>query len=553
MYALALLIQIADVLLLSINGIKCNDMLCKVYCACCNGLEVTTVTVEVNVTDGIQFHLVGLPDSAVKESQQRIESALSSNGFRFPGKRITINLAPANIRKEGSSFDVPLAIGILCASGQLGDEVTARLKDFLILGELALDGTLREIPGALPIIIHAKQQGFKGCVLPSSSAIEGAEIDGVTIYAADSFKDVIEILGSDIYASSKIVTAANIGELEEEAGEECPDYDFSQVKGQAFAKRGMEIAAAGGHNILLSGSPGSGKTFLAKCLRGILPPMTKEEAIQTSNIYSIAGLLAAESGKEHHRGGLLRNRPFRSPHHTITVPALIGGGSRGLPGEISLAHNGVLFCDEFAEYDRRSIEVLRQPLEDGVVQISRVKGKHFYPARFMLVAAMNPCPCGHLLEGWGRCKCSSSAILKYRSKISGPVMDRIDIQINVRPVEAQDLVFSSAGKEETSAAVAERVRRARQIQYSRYMSAGEKFFTNAAITPAKIDTYCKLPFGQNAVMKALVQKKGISARGYTRILKIARTIADLEGSESVAMAHIAEALNLRCPDKDEIV
>ena len=307
-------------------------MLCKVYCACCNGLEVTTVTVEVNVTDGIQFHLVGLPDSAVKESQQRIESALFSNGFRFPGKRITINLAPANIKKEGSSFDVPLAIGILCASGQLDENVGLRLKDFIILGELALDGTLREIPGALPIIIHAMEQGFKACILPSSSAMEGAEIDGITIFAAESFRDVIEILKSPEEASDLIVTPQSIGQVEEDdGGEERQNYDFSQVKGQFQAKRAMEIAAAGGHNIILSGSPGSGKTFLAKCLRGILPPMSKEEAIQTSNIYSVAGLLAAESGKEHHRGGLLRNRPFRSPHHTITVPALIGGGSKGLP------------------------------------------------------------------------------------------------------------------------------------------------------------------------------------------------------------------------------
>ena len=537
-------------------------MLCKVYCACCNGLEVTTVTVEVNVTDGIQFHLVGLPDSAVKESQQRIESALQCNGYRFPGKRITINLAPANIRKEGSSFDVPLAIGILCASGQLDDErdlnsgkrtIGERLKDFVILGELALDGSLREIPGALPIIIHAREQGFKACILPSSSAMEGAEIDGIDVYAADNFTDVIDILSSEFFAKTKIVTADDIGELEKEENEESPDYDFSQVKGQALAKRGMEIAAAGGHNIILSGSPGSGKTFLAKCLPGILPPLTKAEAIQTSNIYSVAGLLAAESGKEHHRGGLLRNRPFRSPHHTITVPALIGGGNRGLPGEISLAHNGVLFCDEFAEFDRRSIEVLRQPLEDGVVQISRVKGKHFYPARFMLVAAMNPCPCGHLLDGFGKCKCSSSSILKYRSKISGPVMDRIDIQIRVRPVSADELVFSSPGKEETSATVAERVRKAREIQYRRFSQAGESFFTNAAITPSKLNTYCKLPYNQNEVMQTIIRQKGISARGYSRILKIARTIADLEGSEQIDIAHIAEAINLRCPDKNEMI
>ena len=414
-------------------------MLCKVYCACCNGLEVTTVTVEVSVTDGIQFHLVGLPDSAVKESQQRIESALFSNGFRFPGKRITINLAPANIKKEGSSFDVPLAIGILCASGQLDENVALRLKDFIILGELALDGTLREIPGALPIIIHAMEQGFKACILPSSSAMEGAEIDGITIFAAESFRDVIGILKSPEEASDLIVSPQSIGQVEEDdGGEDRQNYDFSQVRGQFQAKRAMEIAASGGHNIILSGSPGSGKTFLAKCLRGILPPMSKEEAIQTSNIYSVAGLLASESGKEHHRGGLLRNRPFRSPHHTITVPALVGGGSKGLPGEISLAHNGVLFCDEFAEYDRRSIEVLRQPLEDGEVQISRVSGKHFYPARFMLVAAMNPCPCGYYPDT-SRCRCSPQMIGQYLGRLSRPLLDRIDIHIRVSQVAYKDL------------------------------------------------------------------------------------------------------------------
>ena len=529
-------------------------MLCKVYCACCNGLEVTTVTVEVNVTDGIQFHLVGLPDSAVKESQQRIESALFSNGFRFPGKRITINLAPANIKKEGSSFDVPLAIGILCASGQLDENVGLRLKDFIILGELALDGTLREIPGALPIIIHAMEQGFKACILPSSSAMEGAEIDGITIFAAESFRDVIEILKSPEEASDLIVTPQSIGQVEEDdGGEERQNYDFSQVRGQFQAKRAMEIAAAGGHNIILSGSPGSGKTFLAKGLRGILPPMSKEEAIQTSNIYSVAGLLASESGKEHHRGGLLRNRPFRSPHHTITVPALIGGGSKGLPGEISLAHNGVLFCDEFAEYDRRSIEVLRQPLEDGVVQISRVMGKHFYPARFMLVAAMNPCPCGHLYDGSGKCKCSSSAILKYRSKISGPVMDRIDIHVLVRPVKANELIFPSQSQEETSSVIAERVKKARDIQMERYRKNGESFFTNAAITPSRIAAYCRLKYQDRLTLEALVRKQSLSARGYTRILKIARTIADLEQSETISEKHIAEAASLRCPDKNEVI
>ncbi len=528
-------------------------MLCKVYCACCNGLEVTTVTVEVNVTDGIQFHLVGLPDSAVKESQQRIESALFSNGFRFPGKRITINLAPANIKKEGSSFDVPLAIGILCASGQLDENVALRLKDFIILGELALDGKLRDIPGALPIIIHAMEEGFKACILPPSSAMEGAEIEGITVFSAATFKDVLEILMNPEECEEKVITSQSITQENSIQDEDLQNYDFAQVKGQREAKRGLEIAAAGGHNILLNGSPGSGKTFMAKCLRGILPPMSREEAIQTSNIYSVAGLLAAESAKEHRSGGLMRNRPFRSPHHSITPQALIGGGSKGLPGEISLSHNGVLFLDEFAEFDRHCIEVLRQPLEDGVVQISRVKGKHFYPARFMLVAAMNPCPCGNMYESVGKCKCSSSAMMKYRGRISGPLLDRIDIQLIVRSVRSGDLVFSKEGQEEPSRTIAERVKRARLIQMERYRANGESFFTNAAITPSRLATYCRLSTICRRVIDAFVSRNGVSARGYTRILKIARTIADLNGDERINETHLSEAINFRCPDKNEMM
>ncbi|MBO4692374.1 MAG: YifB family Mg chelatase-like AAA ATPase [Bacteroidales bacterium] len=526
-------------------------MLCKVYCACCNGLEVTTITVEVSVSVGIQYRLVGLPDSAIKESQQRIDSALTCNGYRLPGKKLTINLAPANIRKEGSSFDVPLAIGILCASKQLEENITERLSSFIILGELALDGTLREIPGALPIIIHSMNQGFSSCILPRNSALEGAEIDGITIYGASTFKDVVDILSSPESCKNMIVSSKNIS-MQKSSSQEKNNYDFALVKGQLKAKRGLEIAAAGSHNVILTGSPGSGKTFMAKCLPGILPPMSKEEAIETSKIYSVAGLLQMMTNNENHTGGLIRQRPFRAPHHTITVPALIGGGNKGMPGEISLAHNGVLFADEFAEFDRRSIEVLRQPLEDGVVQVSRVRSKNYYPARFMLVAAMNPCPCGHLFDGAGECKCSSSAISKYRAKISGPVYDRIDINLIVRQVAASDLIFGGDVKEEPSSVIAERVKAARDIQLKRYSSNNESFFTNAAISSSGLKRYCSLGKREELFMEAVINRHKISARGYTRILKIARTIADLAHSDSITMNHLAEAVQFRCPDKDEL-
>ncbi|MBP5229124.1 MAG: YifB family Mg chelatase-like AAA ATPase [Bacteroidales bacterium] len=526
-------------------------MLCKVFCACCNGLEVTTITVEVSVSIGIQYRLVGLPDSAIKESQQRIESALNCNGYRLPGKKLTINLAPANIRKEGSSFDVPLAIGILCASGQLEVDITPRLSKFIILGELALDGTLREIPGALPIIIHSKEQGFSSCILPRNSALEGAEIDGITIYGANNFMDVVNILSSPDSCKSFIVTPKSISNQTINSDEKS-NYDFALVKGQHKAKRGLEIAAAGAHNIILSGSPGSGKTFMAKCLQSILPPLSKEESIETSKIYSVAGLLQMMTNNENRTGGLIRQRPFRSPHHTITVPALIGGGNKGMPGEISLAHNGVLFCDEFAEFDRRSIEVLRQPLEDGVVQISRVRSKNYYPARFMLVAAMNPCPCGHLYDGRGECRCSSSAISKYRAKVSGPVYDRIDINLIVKQVAASDIVFGEDSSAEPSRVIAERVKEARNLQLKRYSENNESFFTNAAISSSRLKEYCALKRNEELFMEAVINKYHISARGYTRILKIARTIADLAHSEPITINHLAEAVQFRCPDKDEL-
>src|SRR5574344_117403 len=511
-------------------------MLCKVYCACCSGLDAVTVTVEVEVTDGIQFFLVGLPDSAVKESQQRIGSALNHYGFRIPGKKIVINMAPANIHKTGSSFDAAIAIGIICGSDQLSVDC---LKDFFIMGELALDGTLRPVQGALPIIIHAQQQGFKGCILPMASAMEGAEIDGITVFGADNIGDIIEMLRSPELAADKVVKISYDGDYP--SGEiKKFDYDFEDVKGQETAKKGLEIAAAGGHNVLMVGSPGCGKTFMAKCIPSILPPIEKEEAIETSKIYSIAGQLDATNG-------LMRTRPFRAPHHTITVPALVGGGASGMPGEISLAHNGVLFADEFAEFGRQSIDVLRQPLEDGVIQVSRVKTKYVYPARFMFVAAMNPCPCGFIYDDPGKCTCSSSAIMRYRGRVSGPVYDRIDIHLNVKQVKPGEIIGSAQA--EASEKIAARVLAAREMQFERYKN--EKFFTNSQIPPSKLNYYCGLSQKEQIYLRNIIQKLKISARGYSRILKIARTIADLSGERNISIEHIAAAIQFRCNDRLE--
>ncbi|MBE6246302.1 MAG: ATP-binding protein [Bacteroidales bacterium] len=500
-------------------------MLKKVYCASCKGLEVTTVTVEVDVSDGICFYLVGLADSAIRESQQRISSALNKFGYRIPGKKIIINLAPANLRKEGSAFDAAIAIGILSASGQIETEWT---NDFMIMGELALDGSLRAIDGALPMAIHAAQHGFKGCILPKESAAECSDVDGITIFYAETLKDVIDILLAPDSASSRIPLKR------EYIPKQHWDYDFGDVKGQPFAKKGLEIAAAGNHNAILVGSPGCGKTFMAKCLPSILPPLEKMEAIETSKIYSVAGLLKSS-------GGLIRERPFRSPHHTSTIQAL--AGSVGMPGEVSLAHNGVLFADEIAEFGRASLEILRQPLEDREIQVCRARSRVCYPASFMLVAAMNPCPCGYLNDPKKNCTCSSSAIMKYTGKLSGPLMDRIDIQLNVRNVAPNEIVGLGKGDEEPSRVIARRVKMAREIQLARFM--GENFYTNAQIPPGKLAKYCAIGEKEQIFLKRFIARQGISARGYSRILKISRTIADLDGKDFISLEHISKAVQLK--------
>lgn len=507
-------------------------MLSKVYCAACNGIEAYTVTVETDVSDGICFFLVGLPDSAVKESQQRIGSALAKFGYRIPGKRIVVNMAPAGIRKEGSSFDMPIGLGIICASGQINGKTIAQetLNEFIVMGELALDGSLRPMKGALPIAMHARDSGFRGCIFPSSSAAEAAEVEGITVFGADNVGEVIKILLSPEEAGDKVVTIGN--DLPD--GEVIYDYDFADIIGQAEAKRGLEIAAAGAHNVIMVGSPGCGKTFLAKAVPSILPPMEINEALETGKIYSILGLLDASKG-------VSRKRPFRSPHHSSTVASLVGGGINGMPGEVSLAHNGVLFADEFPEFGRCALEILRQPLEDGFVSISRVKAKYVYPASFMLVAAMNPCPCGHLLDEPSKCPCSSSAVAKYMGKISGPLMDRIDIQLVLHKVSEEALV--SAQREEPSSCIAERVASARKIQLERFKN--ELFYTNSRIPPSKLNSYCKLGGGEKRYIVQMISGLKISARGYGRILKISRTIADLDGKEFISLKHISEALQFR--------
>lgn len=500
-------------------------MLSKVYCASCKGLEATTVTVEVEVSDGICFYLVGLADNAIKESQQRIGSALGKFGYRIPGKKIIINLAPANLRKEGSAFDAAIAIGILTASGQIE---TRWNEDFLIMGELALDGSLRPIDGALPIAIHAAEKGFKGCILPKESAAECSEVDGTTIFYAQTLEDIINILTSPDTASSYIPLRREYVPKKEW------EYDFADVKGQAFAKKGLEIAAAGGHNAILVGSPGCGKTFMAKCIPSILPPMEKQEAIETSKVYSIAGLLKSA-------GGLIRERPFRSPHHTSTIQSL--AGSLGMPGEVSLAHNGVLFADEIAEFGRASLEILRQPLEDREIQVCRAKTRVCYPASFMLIAAMNPCPCGYLNDPKKNCTCSSSAIMKYAGKLSGPLMDRIDIQLNVKSVSPEDIVGLGKTREEPSREIAKRVKAARDIQLERFK--GENFYTNAQIPAGKLAKYCRIGEREQLFLKNFIARQGISARGYSRILKISRTIADLDGKDFISLEHISKAVQLK--------